>query len=306
MKAKLEALFSQAAATATGPLGVGFLDLRTGEEAWLNRDMAFPMASVYKTFVLCELMRRQAAGQLDLPGSKVTLLEKDKSSGSGVLELIGEGAVFSLMDYVNLMMAISDNTASDYLMKLAGSENIRKNILEPLGLTRTKCDLNCMELLTHYYSVSLEEYRRLMGEHRRFHLHRGSYFRCAEEKNNQTSPGDMVTLLSTLYRGRLNGPAADNATLDVMKNCQTNSRIPAKLPAGVPVAHKTGSLDHCANDAGIVYTGRGDYVLVMFYNGNLAEETEYETTSWSAVGTKLLAGLSRQVYDLYTAHHRED
>ena len=38
MKAKLEALFSQAAATATGPLGVGFLDLRTGEEAWLNRD----------------------------------------------------------------------------------------------------------------------------------------------------------------------------------------------------------------------------------------------------------------------------
>ena len=71
------------------------------------------------------------------------------------------------------------------------------------------------------------------------------------------------------------------------------------------VAHKTGSIDHLANDCGIVCTDCGDYVLTLFYNGNLASEEEYEGSEWTAVGDRVLSGLSAQVYRIFTDHYRK-
>ena len=86
---------------------------------------------------------------------------------------------------------------------------------------------------------------------------------------------------------------------ETLKKCATNSRIPAQLPNGVPVAHKTGSLDRLANDAGIVFTAKGDYVLVMLYNGNLADEKEYRNDERHRFANDLMSLLSRVVYDAY-------
>lgn len=61
------------------------------------------------------------------------LLEREKSIGSGILEMIGEGAVFSLMDYAMLMEAISDHTTTDYLYKRAGGEKCRKAYYRTAG-----------------------------------------------------------------------------------------------------------------------------------------------------------------------------
>lgn len=216
--------------------------------------------------------------------------------------MIDEGAAFTLHDYVMLMMAISDNTASDYLYNLAGSENIHKYLFEPLGMTHSLCNIDCGGLLTSYYGVTMEEYRQLMAVDGRFHVRNGSYFACREKKNNQTTPRDMVTLLSRLYEGTCVDPDSDREILNIMAQCQTNGRIPAKLPHGIRVAHKTGSIDHLANDCGIVYTNRGDYVLTLFYNGNLASEEEYEGTEWSSFGNALLSQLSADLYEIY---HRE-
>ena len=93
---KLNRLFEETAQKGTGLLGIGFYDLKTGTEVYYNGDMAFPTASVYKIFVLCELFRRQKAGEFSFSDTH-TLLESDKRVGSGILELIGEGAVLSMM-----------------------------------------------------------------------------------------------------------------------------------------------------------------------------------------------------------------
>lgn len=304
MKEKLQKLFEETAKKGTGLLGIGFKDMTSGEELYYNGDRAFPLASVYKTFVLCELFRRQAEGTFSF-AEKHTLLESEKSIGSGILEMIGEGAVFSLMDYAMLMMSISDNTASDYLYKQAGPENIHKHIIEPLGLTQTKCNANCATLLTSYYGVTMEEYREVINSGNRFHARNGSYFRCEEERNQQSSPKDMVKLLSLLQEGKFTDCETDRQILNVMLQCQTNARIPAKLPHGVTVAHKTGSIDHLTNDCGVVYTPCGTYVLALFYNGNLASEEEYEGTEWGSKGTAILAQLSRDIYDIYTEHYQK-
>ena len=111
----------------------------------------------------------------------------------------------------------------------------------------------------------------------------------------------MVLTMKLLYEGRVIDPGTDAKILDEMATCQTNSRIPALLPAGTRVAHKTGTLDHLANDTGIVYSPKGNYILSCFYNGNLADEEEYVSTSWSEKGTGILARLSKEIYDAYTA-----
>ena len=299
MNERIRNVMEQAAGQVTGLLGVGFKDLTTGEEVYLNGDTAFPTASVFKIFVLCELFRREKEGTFSF-SDRHTLLDCEKSIGSGILEKAEEGTVYSMMDYAMLMMSISDNTASDYLFGVAGRENIRKHIIEPLGLTNTKIDFNCAQLLTANYDISIEEYRRIVDvENGRFHRRNGSFFLCQKEMNNQSSPGDMVKLLSLMYEGKLLGYDSDRRMLDIMLQCQTNARIPAKLPEDVTVAHKTGSIDHVANDSGIVFTANGDYVLSLFYNGNLASEEEYEGTSWGTVGTALLAQLSADIYNVY-------
>lgn len=302
MIGQLKTLFEETAKTVTGPLGIGFKDLNSGEELYYNGDMVFPMASVYKIFVLCELFRKQKEGTFSF-ADRHTLLESEKSIGSGILELIGEGAVLSMMDYTMLMMVISDNTSTALLQKYTPAEDIQANLIKPLELRDTLYVPGAG--LCDFYGVTVEEYRKITSEGGRFHARNGSYFRCVEPKNKQSSPRDLLKILSLLQEGRLIDAQSDRQILDIMLKCQTNDRIPKKLPAGVRVAHKTGSIDHLANDCGIVYTDCGNYVLTLFYNGNLASEEEYEGSEWTAVGNRLLSGLSAEVYRIFTEHYRK-
>jgi beta-lactamase class A len=302
MLKKLQELFERTAQKGTGLLGIGFKDMNTGEEMYYNGDKVFPLASVYKIFVLCELFRMQKAGTFSF-ADRHTLLESEKSIGSGILELIGEGAVFSMMDLIMLMMSISDNTATKLLQQYTSDETVTANIIERLGMQDTLYRSGAG--LCNYYNVTVEEYRKVTSSGGRFHARNGSYFRCVEPKNRQSSPRDMLKLLSLLQAGKFIDEETDRKILDIMLKCQTNSRIPAKLPHGVTVAHKTGTIDHLTNDCGIVYTDCGSYVLTLFYNGNLASEEEYEGTSWDAFGTALLAQLSRDIYDIYTESYQK-
>lgn len=299
---QLKTLFEETAKTVTGPLGIGFKDLNSGETLFYNGDMVFPMASVYKIFVLCELFRKQKEGSFSF-ADRHTLLESDKRIGSGILELIGEGAVLSMMDYTMLMMVISDNTSTSLLQQYTPAEDIRANLIEPLGLKDTLFVPGAG--LCDYYGVTVEEYKKITSEGGRFHARNGSYFRCAEPVNKQSSPRDLLKMMSLLHEGHLIDADSDRQILDIMHKCQTNNRIPKLLPPGVRVAHKTGSIDHLANDCGIVCTDCGDYVLTLFYNGNLASEEEYEGSEWTAVGDRVLSELSAQVYRIFTDHYRK-
>lgn len=300
---QLKTLFENAAKTVTGPLCIGFKDLNSGEEVYSNGDRVFPTASVYKTFVLCELFRRQKEGTFSF-ADKHTLLESDKSIGSGILEIIGEGAVLSMMDYAVLMIAVSDNTAADLLYQLTGPKAIHQNIIEPLGMTNTLCNAEGRTLLNAYYGLTVEEYRRKDASGERFYAHNGSYFRCEEPVNKQTTTRDMVKLLNAVYEGTFTDPQTDSQILDVLFKCQSSQLIPAKLPSAVRIAHKSGSIDHLANDCGIVYTASGNYVLAMSYNGNLASEEEYANTSGIAKGREVLGQLSADIYRIFTDHYR--
>ncbi len=288
--------------SVAGTLGFGFLDLKSGESFFLNEHKAMPAASVFKVFLLAELMRRVDIGEISLT-DRIALKESLKSPGSGVMRELDEGASLTVKDYATMMMIISDNTATDVLFDLVGREGIIENILEPYGFTQTKCDWNCKKLIMEYLQIpegSTIQYvkeRRAQGKEPNFR--NTPHYLCQTEQNDQTSMADIVKTFDLIYKRQLVSKSASEKMLDIMLKCQTNTRIPKLLPIGVEVAHKTGTMGKVANDVGIVYTSKGDYVLALFYNGNTASEQEFEANEGGAMSTELLAKISKDVYDCF-------
>ena len=244
MNEKIVRIMEEAVSLGTGLLGLGFCDLNTQEEHFVNGDALFPTASVYKIFILCELERQLKEGLID-PDEKIVLLECDKTMGSGQLRYEPEGSEYTLSEYIDLMMQISDNTATDWLYERVGKEAVYRNVIGPLGLEKTRIDLNCRGLLKYYFAERKGTYTFPDGVERG--IYRNSpFYACTAEKNNVTAPREILLTLKALYEGRVIDPETDQKILDIMASCQTNSRIPALLPPGTRIAHKTGTLDHAA------------------------------------------------------------
>jgi beta-lactamase class A len=79
----------------------------------------------------------------------------------------------------------------------------------------------------------------------------------------QTSAGDVALLLERLYKGSLLSPSSSDHFMTFLKEQRVNNRLPAGLPAGTAIAHKTGDLDGYVHDAGIVFGPKTDYLVVV-------------------------------------------
>lgn len=297
---EIEAASKKTESKLSGKLGIGFMDLTTGQSCCVNGKEIFPTASVFKLFILAELFRQINEERFSL-NDRFKLNEKIKSAGSGVVFEMSSGTPLTLYDYALLMMIISDNTCADFLYELTGRENIRKNVLKVLGLKQTKADLSCNQLFLNYCSTTPEQ--SISEKTKKYltgYFRNSPYYTCQAEENDESSPADIMKFLYYIYSGQWCSSKICGQMLDIMKKCQTNSRIPKYLPKTISVAHKTGTFDRVSNDAGIVFTNNGNYILVMFYNGNTADEEEYLQNDHGFWGDEALAHLSKQIFDIYT------
>ena len=279
-------------AKTTGDLGLLFTDLKTGETVTVNPDKELPAASTFKVFLLAEFLRQCEEGKYNLM-DRHELKVEFVSPGSGVLCDLLPGMNLTLMDYARLMMMLSDNTATDYLYSLTGRDNIQKNVIDAFGLSKTKCDYPCKLLIETYFDPA---HKVLEGER---NWRNTDDYRCLTPTNDSTSPNDMAKVLKMAYDKALFSPWVSEQMIDIMKRCHTNSRIPKELPRDVEVAHKTGTMDKVANDCGIVYTEKGDYILCLFYNGNTASQEEYDANKKGRFSDGLLAEISKEIYAAY-------
>lgn len=279
-------------AKTTGDLGLLFTDLKTGETVTVNPDKELPAASAFKVFLLAEFLRQCEEGKYNLM-DRHELKEEFVSPGSGVLCDLLPGMNLTLMDYARLMMMLSDNTATDYLYSLTGRDNIKKNVIDAFNLTKTKCDYPCKLLIETYFDPA---HKKVAGER---NWRNTDDYLCLTPTNDSTSPNDMAKVLKMAYDKVLFSPWVSEQMIDIMKRCHTNSRIPKELPRDVEVAHKTGTMDKVANDCGIVYTEKGDYIICLFYNGNVASQEEYDANIKGRFSDGLLAEISKEIYAAY-------
>lgn len=278
-----------------GVLGVWVKNLDTGEEAGLNEDQLFPTASVFKVPVLVELFRQVDAGELDLE-KNVILRSDDRVPGSGVLKEMSEGLKITVKDLARLMMIVSDNTATDLILKLVGKERVNETISE-LGLEETVIVAGCREILFDLVGLddlpeeakTIENFMEAasMGE-------MDGTWSLGVEDNDVTTPREMARILELIVKGEAASRESCDMILDIMGRCQTGRyRLAKYLPSqDVNLVHKTGSLPGIRNDVGVVTVKEsGERYIISCFTKDASDVYEAE---------EVIALTSEQVYEYFT------
>jgi serine-type D-Ala-D-Ala carboxypeptidase (penicillin-binding protein 5/6) len=209
-----------------------------------DADEPFPTASLIKVPVMVEFYRQAARGDLD-PQLKVALSDDDRVPGSGILTPhFSAGAELSLRDAVRLMIAFSDNTATNLVLKQIGLPATAAT-MEELGYSETKI---------HSY-VFRRDSSILPERSRRFGL-------------GSTTAAEMARLLETLHRRELVSPDASDEMIAHLHACQDRAKLARFLPPNARLAHKSGSVAAVRCDAGILETPRGPVVIVVLTADN--------------------------------------
>jgi Beta-lactamase class A len=211
----------------------------------LNADEAFHAASTMKVPVMIEVLRAVDAGRLGLDqrillvnrfhsivdGSPYSL-DAAEDSDSSVYQHVGERV--SVRDLLERMIVRSSNLATNTLIALVGAA----------------------EADSTAHRLGASHMRVLRG------VEDGKAF--AAGMNNTTTSADLAALLAHVERGDALSPASAALMKAILLRQEFNEAIPAGIPAGTPVAHKTGSITGVLHDAAIVYPqGRAPYVLVV-------------------------------------------
>jgi len=117
-----------------GVMGVAAVHLETGRAVYLNRGEPFPMASSYKVPIAVQLLTRVDRGEVRLD-SMIALQDGDLHPGSGTLTQLFDdpGVVLSLRNVLELMLLISDNSATDILLRTVGGPSADGNVAAQIG-----------------------------------------------------------------------------------------------------------------------------------------------------------------------------
>lgn len=242
-----------------------------GRELTYNHTEVFPTASTLKTPLLYELYRQSDAGQIDLK-ERVTLYHKDRVAGSGILQDLDEGLQPTIRDLAELMIIVSDNWATDMVYERIGKENMAAT-LKNLGMTQTHIPMNIHEMFSALADVDPKDpkvnYEFLKEYLKDYKPSEDNVGYAADERNDTSSPADMVRLMTLIDEGHGLSPESREGAIKILKDQNFGTIIPARLPndEGIETAHKTGSLRGIKNDVGIVYSPKVNYAVAFMSKG---------------------------------------
>src|SRR5215813_8601932 len=154
---RLQSRLQELADAFPGVIGVAARDITTGEEVSVNGDRIFPMASVYKVPIMVEVFRQIEAKKFSLD-DRIELGDEHRTLGSGALTLLSNGLKPTVKDLITLMIVLSDNEATDILLKKVGAENVTA-AMRSMGLNNTRVDRATFELIRDYLGFMDENVR---------------------------------------------------------------------------------------------------------------------------------------------------
>jgi beta-lactamase class A len=283
--ASLQSQVEEAVRSLRGTMGVAAKNLATGETVSVDADTPFPTASVIKVAVMVEVFHQIAEKRLRREDT-VTLEDAAKVDGSGVLQRLHGGLALTIGDLLDLMMTVSDNTATNLLIAKVGTANVDQR-LASYGITRTR--LFRPTFRDGHPDVFPEEEKQ-------FGL-------------GVATPREMARLMELIADGKVVDRASSDAMIAIMREQSNDTMIRRALPEtdDVVVADKpgwdsekhpdaAGVHRHVRGDVGIVMTPRGRYVIAMF--ARQVQDTRWGPDNEANV---LMGRISRMVYDAFTA-----
>jgi beta-lactamase class A len=229
---KLQADITKTADAVDGVMAVSILDLTSGELIVINADEVMPQASSIKIAVLAELYRQAQDGKVRLTDEYLVRRE-DLVQDSDILGGLTPGITrITLRDLATMMVAVSDNAATNVLIDRLGMDNVNTT-LQAAGLQQTRLRRKMMDL------------------------------KAAEQgRENVATAREMTALLRSVYDGKL---LNKELTADFWKMLATHkdSDIPRDLPEGLVIANKPGSLEGVRTDSGVVFVPNRPFVICV-------------------------------------------
>jgi beta-lactamase class A len=216
-------------ATATTELtaGVYLIDLDNGDYLDINGTTVFSAASMIKVPVLVAFLQDVDAGKIRLDES-LTMEAADVAEGSGDMQYQEVGTQYSALETATKMIVISDNTATNMLIRRMGGIEVLNQRFQQWGLTQTS-------------------FRNLLPD---------------LEGTNLTTPKELADLLVMVTQGDLLSLRSRDRLLDIMRQTVTDTLLPSGLSEEAVIAHKTGDIGSMVGDTGIVDAPNGKRYVI--------------------------------------------
>jgi beta-lactamase class A len=259
----LYAELAHIATTVRGTVGICAQHIESQHRIAYNADARFPMASAFKLPVAVYLLTLVDRGLLQLD-QLIEVHPNDISPGSGLIQslLFHPGLLLSLANLLELTLVISDNTASDVLLRLVGGPQVVTHFLRENGLHDIRLDRFTKHLVVDKYGLnelaspdawSLERFRTRFKQLTPAEQSAAAATFSQDERDT-TTPAAMTDLLVKIATTDVLAAEHRAMLLEVMQRCQTGTgAIKGMLPPDTLVAHKTGTLaEVVANDVGII------------------------------------------------------
>ena len=263
---EIDSLFT----AAQGDYALAFKELgKEKEPILINEKEEFHAASTMKTPVMIEIFRQAEEGKFSLQDSltvknefrsivsgKPFSLDINQDSGDGLYSLIGSKV--SIQDMMVDMIIHSSNLATNLLIELVDARKV----------TGTMRKLGAEDILVLRGVEDIEAYEAGLS--------------------NTTTAYDLMLIFEMIANGEAVSDSADAAMIEVLLDQKHNDIIPAQLPAGVKVAHKTGSITGVRHDSGIVFLPDGKKYILVLLSKNMEDPEK---------GVEMMARISRLIYE---------
>ena len=235
----LDARVKAELASFKGKVSLFATNLDTGETYALGADDRVRTASTIKIAVMVEVFARVTEGKAKWT-DELVLTKAARYSGSGVLPELADGLRLTLRDCVNLMMLVSDNTATNLVLDYVTTDAVNAR-MESLGFKQIRI-------------------LRRVGS--------GGESKAGKEPDNKrfglgvATPREMVVLMEKLERGEIVSQAVSKEMIDLMKREQSHYAIGRTL-SDTSMATKYGALDRLRSAIGIIYSKKGRIAMAI-------------------------------------------
>lgn len=236
LTAKFRARLTEIARTTDGVVGIGVIDLKSGERFGVNDTLLFPQGSAIKIPILIELFRQAEIGTLALD-ERVSLRATDQVGGTGVTQWFGDGqSVLSLRDLAVLMIVLSDNTATNVLIGKVSMHAVN-NTMATLGVGAIKLQ------------------RRMIQPRE-----------SAIGNENIGTPAQSAELMRRIHQCELPMTRARCDEVRRILEIPKSGEFPSSVPNSVRVAWKPGTVEGVATSWGLFALPANPYVVTVMVN----------------------------------------
>lgn len=237
--AAIEAKLNRICKGFNGRLGYHLRLLRSGESIGFRENERFPSASTIKTGVALAAIQEVDAGRMKMTDKMAVPTDPSRREASMWSYFLKDGLSLDLDAWVNLMVTVSDNTATIVTRDWIGTMKVNDKFAA-LGLPNTKILGNAPK-----DNVPIQRLRRQFGM-------------------GMTTPKEMATMLELVYRRKAASPAGCEKLIRIMTHQYWDDWIAGSVPPGIAVASKSGAISRSRSDTAIVFSHSQPYILTIY------------------------------------------